>query len=511
MLFNSIEFLVFFLPLVLAGHLILLRLGILTLPWLLAASLFFYGWWEPRYLLLLLGSATFNFVLARCLHSRRGQTGQGLLLAIGVAFNLGLLAFYKYAAFIVDNAASLLDIQLQAPDILLPLAISFFTFQQIAYLADVNKGLEAERSPLRYLLFVSFFPQLIAGPIVHHRQLLPQLNQLDSLFRRKNLAPAVTLIGLGLAKKVLLADSLALFADPGFDLAAGAQDLHGAEALLSLVAYTLQIYFDFSGYCDIALGAALLFGIRLPVNFYSPYQARSMIEIWKRWHITLSQFLRDYLYIPLGGNRKGRWRQYLNLALTMLLGGLWHGASWNFVIWGALHGVFLVINHLWRALLSRLAWQPTGLAWSLFAQFLTVSGFTVAFAYFRAPTIDAANNVLAAIFSLAGDGFSQAYVTTLEGSLSGDLLAGPAQYLGAAQLASLTVAGALAIALLLPNAIQLVNAQAGGFRLPHVEALPPLKAVRWQPSVSWGITLGLLLWAVGISLTSVSPFLYFQF
>lgn len=511
MLFNSIEFLVFFLPVVLAGHLILLRLGVSTLGWLLAASLVFYGWWEPRYLFLLLGSAAANFLLARCLHRVRGNRGQGLILLAGVVFNLGLLAFYKYAAFIIDNLAALLGVSWQAPDILLPLAISFFTFQQIAYLADVNKGLEAERSPLRYLLFVSFFPQLIAGPIVHHRQLLPQLNQLDSLFNRGNLAPAISLIILGLAKKVLLADSLALFADPGFALAASGGSLHGAEATLSLTAYTLQIYFDFSGYCDIALGAALLFGVRLPVNFFSPYQAGSVIEIWKRWHITLSQFLRDYLYIPLGGNRLGRWRQYINLAITMLLGGLWHGASWNFVIWGGLHGIFLVINHLWRALLNNLSWQPRGMVWSLLCQLLTVSAFAAAFAYFRAPTTAAANRVLTTIFTQPGDGFGAAYLDALGNSLSGDVLASIAEPLGVAPLASLTVMFALAIALLMPNALQLVNGQRRGFELPDVPERAPLGRLHWRPTVGWGIALGVILWGVGISLTAVSPFLYFQF
>ena len=259
----------------------------------------------------------------------------------------------------------------------------------------------------------------------------------------------------------------------------------------------------------LALGVALLFGVRLPVNFYSPYQASSVIEIWKRWHITLSQFLRDYLYIPLGGNRRGKARQYLNLAITMVLGGLWHGASWNFAVWGALHGLFLGINHLWRGLCRQRGWQFDGFLGYLIARVLTFTAFAAAFVYFRAATLDGANQLLLSLG--AGGGASEAWLAGVEQAWRNDVLGGIAAGLGSANLAALILATALAVALLLPNALQLVRGDRIGFELPVVPERGPFTGMRWQPGIAWGLGLGLLGWAIALSLTAVSPFLYFQF
>jgi alginate O-acetyltransferase complex protein AlgI len=522
MLFNSIEFLVFFLPLVFVVFRLIARFTSFSpLPWLTASSLFFYGWWEPRYLLLLLGSAGVNYCLSRLLGRVQGTPLARTLLITGVLFNLGLLAFYKYAAFIVSNVAAALSLPLAAPDILLPLAISFFTFQQIAYLADINKGQAPEASPLKYLLFVSFFPQLIAGPIVHHRQLLPQLDQLQHRYHPELLAPAVSLIILGLAKKVLVADTLAVFAEPGFQLVAAGTVINTADGWLSLSAYTLQIYFDFSGYCDIAIGCALLFGIRLPVNFQSPYQSTSIIDYWRRWHITLSNFLRDYVYIPLGGSQKGKTRRYINLFLTMLIGGLWHGAGWTYLLWGSLHGAFLVINHLWRNSNRRWGLIPENRAWAFFAQSLTLLSVTLAFAYFKAPTITAANSMLHSMLFGVGSGISADYLQAVDYTTRSDILQLLTEATGTAFCGVVFVAVALGIALLLPNSLDLVNnhgvepsehgSQDLGFRNPYQPDREPALRLQWAGTARWGIALGVLGWGILLSLTAISPFLYFQF
>src|SRR3954469_23352041 len=347
MLFSSYTFLFQFLPAVAlafaAARLHSPRAGILVL---VAASLVFYGAWKPVYLLLFVASVAVNFTLGLRMDdpARRRATG-----TLGVALNLALLCYFKYTNFIFDSLNNLTGAPLPFVNVVLPLGISFFTFQQIAYLVDVMRGAKVERDILSYALFVSFFPHLIAGPLVHHAEMIPQFKRARSGRSAVLAARGLAMFAAGLFKKVVIADNLAQFVTPVFAHLDAGGGVTTPWAWLSTLAYTLQIYFDFSGYSDMALGLALLFGIRLPVNFRSPYQAASIIEFWRRWHITLSRFLRDYLYIPLGGNRLGEIRRYQNLLVTMLLGGLWHGAAWNFVIWGGLHGVYLCINHLWRA------------------------------------------------------------------------------------------------------------------------------------------------------------------
>lgn len=360
MLFNSWVFLFAFLPLALTGFLFLGRRTPLGAAlWLGLASLFFYGWWSAAAVPLLLGSICVNYgfgaYLSQVAERSRltGTTAPRFGLIVALLANLALLGFFKYANFFIDNANTVLLVlgmqPMAALNVILPIGISFYTFTQIAFLVDCWQGKVEERSFTHYLLFVTFFPHLIAGPVLHHAQMMPQFRALKTYRPDYDLiALGIAIFVFGLGKKLLIADPLGVYVDAFFGGVSAGQPTHLVNAWTGMLAYTLQIYFDFSGYSDMAIGLSLLFGISLPINFNSPYQATSIIEFWRRWHMSLSNFLRDYLYIPLGGNRFGAWRRRLNLLMTMLLGGLWHGASWNFVLWGAAHGVLLIINHLWR-------------------------------------------------------------------------------------------------------------------------------------------------------------------
>lgn len=399
MLFNSIEFLFLFLPATLGLYAVTRRyaghdaaLILLTL-----ASLVFYGWWNVAYVPLLLGSVLVNYVLGRVIAARGSQPW----LALGIVFNLGLIGVYKYAGFFVGNANAVTPLNLPVPELALPLAISFFTFQQISYLVDVANQRAQPGGFVKHTLFVTFLPQLIAGPIVRHDQIADQYADA----KRKdnwsdNIGIGLSILAFGLAKKVLLADNLEPFASGGFDLAARGETLGVWQAWTSALAYSFQIFFDFSGYSDMALGLARMFGFHLPANFNAPYRATSVVEFWHRWHITLSRFLRDYLYIPLGGNRLGEHRRWINLFIVMLLGGLWHGAAWTFVVWGGLHGLGLAWGH-W---LNKV--RPQGLfpkaRW--IATLLTFLFVTLAWVFFRAESFDAAWRVLAGMAGLNGLG-----------------------------------------------------------------------------------------------------------
>ena len=404
MLFNSPEFIFLFLPLTLAGFILLGRVGRhrTILQFLLLASLFFYGWWYPPYLLLLLGSILVNFALGQQISRRvrAGDRSRGPLIA-GVVINLGLLGLFKYAGFLGENL-SYLGLPVSLPRFVLPLGISFYTFQQIAYLVDCREGSVDRSDPVEYGLFVTFFPQLIAGPIVHHATIIPQLRDPSCLgIRPERFAAGVALFSLGLGKKVLLADTFAPFANDVFQ-AAQRVDVTLLEAWLGTLAYALQIYFDFSGYSDMAIGLGWLFGIDIPRNFNSPYKAIDIIDFWRRWHITLSEFLRNYLYIPLGGNRHGRVRRYANLMVTMLLGGLWHGAGWTFVIWGGLHGAYLTINHAWRARPWRPKVEPTSRVRVTLARLLTFGAVCLAWVFFRAADMSSALRMVSGMLGLSG-------------------------------------------------------------------------------------------------------------
>jgi D-alanyl-lipoteichoic acid acyltransferase DltB (MBOAT superfamily) len=393
MLFNSPIFLFAFLPLT-AIICFLIRARIsreASLAFLVLASLFFYGWWNPVYLPLLIGLAVFNFLLARIILVERVKPGGGmknLLVTFGVTVDLAALAYFKYTDFFIRTANEVVGTDWPLQHIVLPLAISFFTFQKIAYLVDAGRGHVEPHSFLEYCFFVMFFPQLIAGPIVHHHEIFTQTKR-DRSFRfdRMNLAIGLTIFFIGLFKKVVLADNLAPLASSVFADAGAGKEIHFLRAWEGMLAYTFQLYFDFSGYSDMAIGASRIFGIKLPLNFHSPYQATGITDFWRRWHMTLSRFLRDYLYIALGGNRRGKTRRYINLFLTMAIGGLWHGAAWTFVLWGAMHGAMLIVNHGWRAIWTK----PIDRWWSRgIARTITFLCVALAWVFFRASDVNAA-------------------------------------------------------------------------------------------------------------------------
>ncbi len=402
MLFTTVVFVGAFLPIVLLGFFVLGRRSQTGAAlWLFAASVFFYGYWMPTFTLLLLGSMAFNFgVGVGMARSPQGGARRAWLL-LGVVVNLGLLSYFKYANFFIDNLNAALGLHWQLAGIVLPIGISFYSFTQIAFLVDAWRGLVHEVRPVHYGLFVTYFPHLIAGPILHHAQMMPQFaNPAVYRFHGANFSAGLAIFGIGLFKKVVLADGMAPYADAVFSAADAGVLPTSVEAWLGAVAYTCQLYFDFSGYSDMAVGLSWLFNIRLPFNFNSPYQARSISDFWRRWHISLSTFLRDYLYVPLGGSRKGAALRYVNLAATMLLGGLWHGASWSFVLWGALHGTYLMLNHGFRAVCAQLGWGSrldASRLFGLLAWALTLLAVVVAWVFFRATTLAGAGRILQAM------------------------------------------------------------------------------------------------------------------
>lgn len=404
MLFNSAEYLLVFLPLTVLVYFFLnRRVGELSgKSWLVLASLFFYGWWSISYLWLIGGSILGNYAVGTALAHWQRPRARQLLLTTAITANLLLLSYYKYADFFIRNINHWVQPPLPLLQLALPLGISFFTFTQIAFLVDVYRGKVREYSLIHYALFVTYFPHLIAGPILHHSEMMPQFAQRSAWKPDwNNIRCGLFILSIGLLKKVVLADSLAAGADSGFN---STTPLLFHQAWLASLSYTLQLYFDFSGYCDMAIGASLLFNIRLPENFNSPYKAHNIQDFWRRWHMTLSRWLRDYLYIPLGGSYVGAWRMYTALLITFLLGGLWHGASWTFVIWGALHGFAAVLHKLW---------QKSGLQLpAILAVVLTFLFVNFAWVFFRADTINQALMVLHGMTGLQGF-LSQADLITL--------------------------------------------------------------------------------------------------
>ncbi|QDF29531.1 MBOAT family O-acyltransferase [Halarcobacter anaerophilus] len=396
MLFNSYEFIFAFLPIVFFVYFYLLnkRLIVGAKGFLVFSSLFFYSWWNIVYLPLILSSMLFNYVIGNSLNNSEEKIKsfpRKSILIFGIVANLSLLGYFKYADFFIENVNLALDSSISLLHLALPLAISFFSFQQIAYLVDSYRKETKEYDFLNYALFVTFFPQLIAGPIVHHKEMMPQFASKWNLVKNyKNIALGLFIFSIGLFKKVVIADTFAVWATNGFDTAL---TLNFFEAWATSLSYTFQLYFDFSGYTDMAIGAALLFNIKLPINFNSPYKALDIQDFWRRWHITLSRFLRDYIYIPLGGNRKGSFRTYSNLMITFLLGGLWHGAGWTFVFWGFLHGIALCTHRVWKYLGFTL---PKVIAW-----IVTFNFVNIAWVFFRAKEWDDAIKVLKGMFGFS--------------------------------------------------------------------------------------------------------------
>lgn len=482
MLFNSLTFLFVFLPVTALVYFRLApRNSVAATSWLLLASFVFYGWWKPVYIVLLAGSIAANYLIGRRLSHDRSRP----LLGLGVGLNLGLLALFKYLDFAIANLNAVLGSRWPPLEIALPLAISFFTFQQIAFLVDAYRG-EAEEPQFRsYALFVAFFPQLIAGPIVHHSETIPQFR---SAARRRFALPEFTsgllLLTIGLFKKVVIADTFAVWANIGF----GTTEALGALQSWSVsLAYTFQLYFDFSGYTDMALGAALIFNIRLPINFNSPYRATSIQDFWRRWHMTLSRWLREYLYFPLGGNRQGRLRSHANLMIVMTLGGLWHGAAWTFVLWGVLHGLALVVHRVWTLAGLRMPALP--------ARSLTFVFVNAAFVIFRAEDLASAGRILTGMTGTNGLGLAELAISWSSVALVSDAAA----LCSPAAVAWTLAFGACAMAMPNSNAICGVGEHEG-----HA---------RFSPGAVSGIAAGTLLGLALLRMSAIdaTEFLYFNF
>ena len=508
MLFNSYVFLFAFLPLSVASfYLLNARSRTLAVLSLVVFSLVYYAWWNVAYVPLLAGSVLANFALGRAIQAAAAQgraRAAQMLMVAGIAANLGLLGWYKYAGFL----AGLAGLEGGFGAVVLPLAISFYTFQQIMYLVDSRRGDVAKEGLLQYSLYVMFFPHLIAGPLVHHREMMPQFSTRQAQgARAEDLAVGLAIFLIGLAKKVLVADEIARYASPTFALAAAGEVPDAYAAWCAALAYTFQLYFDFSGYSDMAVGAARLFGIRLPINFHSPYRAASIIEFWRWWHMTLSRLLRNYLYIPLGGNRRGRARRYVNLMLTMLLGGLWHGAGWTFVVWGGLHGLYLAINHAWRALRARAGWTGESAAARWAGRVLTFLAVMLAWVFFRSDDLPSALRMLSAL--AGGGGWSI-----------------PARLLSPETAASWGVAFSalplrpMALCLLLlaavwfaPNTYEILRNYEPALLPKDLRlAAPASRLLLWRPTAAWALVLALLAAGALLGMLSGrSEFLYYQF
>jgi len=381
-LFNSQIFIFAFLPLSLAGYYLLAGSQRLRQAWVILASLGFYAYWDIRFVPLLVTLTMANWLIAQWF----GRSGQRWIPLLGVVLNLCVLALFKYADFLRGTVFGIAGVDWQPWQLILPLGISFFVFQKISYLMDLRRGDKHIYGFLDFWMFVTFFPQLIAGPLVRHNEIIPQFHRDPrGPDMWENLGRGLALFIIGLGKKIVLADTLAHLADPAFAIITQ-NGLSAVDAWVGSLAFTFQLYFDFSGYSDMAIGLALMFGLTLPINFNSPYQAVSVRDLWRRWHITLSRFLRDYLYIPLGGSRLGETRQVVNVVLTMLLGGLWHGANWNCVAWGGLQGIGLAVNHLWDKTGIRV---PRLLAWAM-----TFLFFYLTLIVFHSPGFHAAGRFL---------------------------------------------------------------------------------------------------------------------
>lgn len=501
MLFSSIEFILLYLPLVVVGFFLISKYSIEKgITFLVIVSLIFYGYWNPAYIFLLVFSVLFNYFLGIKLSRDRYL----LLLIFGVTANLSLLVYFKYLNFFVANVNELWNLSLTIDTIVLPLAISFFTFQQIAYLVDSYKGETKEYNFAHYCLFVTFFPQLIAGPIVHHKQLMSQFGTYSGV-NSKDIYLGLSLFSIGLFKKVVVADSVAPYANVVFSNADSGLELTSIAAWLGALCYTVQLYFDFSGYADMAVGAAKMFGIQLPINFNSPYKSINIVDFWRRWHITLSTFLRDYLYVPLGGNRKGENRKYFNLLVTMLLGGMWHGAGWNFLIWGALHGFYLCFNHFWIFLSGKLQlslhFQFSNLK-ILFSHIFTMLAVIVAWVFFRAETLDGAILILNRMSDLQSLGTELFLIVCSDFTLSD---VSKANNVGTmiSTLAMFILVGALLVAFFSPNSNDIISRL--DEKLESAVECPNLNAI--------SIFLGAIFALTLLTMNSIeaTEFLYFQF
>jgi len=507
LLFNSYTFVFLFLPATLVGFFVLAHQGYKStaLAWLVIASLVFYGWWTPTYILLLAGSIVFNYGLGLVL----GRGPNKLLLTLGIAANLICLGYYKYAAFIVGNVSDLVGTNLVFEAVILPLAISFFTFQQVAYLVDAHRGLTREYSFLRYALFVTFFPQLIIGPIVHHSETIPQF-QKDSTFRfrKENIEVGLPIFIIGLFKKVIFADTIARYIDPSFALAAQGGTIGFADAWVATIGFCFQLYFDFSSYSDMAIGLGRMFGIRLPLNFASPLRQSSIIRVWRQWHMTLYRFFRDYVFIPLGGRERGPSRLAVNVMIVMVLSGIWHGSGWKFVCLGLMNGFWLLVELEWRRhlgpRLTRLRQNP---AWIELSRVLAFLAFASSLPFFRAADFPSSIRMFEGMLGLNGMFADRVpYVELLDSQIR--------------QFAGLPVTTGLEIALIFGVVFAMLRfAPSTQHFMRHYEpaldfdgaATGDAGRLAWRPSRTWGIIFGILGGALLLALGNGQEFIYFQF
>jgi alginate O-acetyltransferase complex protein AlgI len=508
MLFNSLQFIFLFFPIVVLGFYLIgqySREG--AVLWLCSASLYFFCQWNVHYLWLLLLSITVNYGFGYGIaHLSKAKARAVLVTALG--FNLLLLGYYKYAGFFAETMHQAFGATWSLGQIIMPLGISFFTFTQIAFLVDSYRGKVKEHNFYHYILFVTYFPHLIAGPILHHTQMMPQFRLKDTYrINWENNAKGLMMFIIGFAKKILLADYFATIATPIFELAnSGITPLMG-ESWMGVFAYSLQLYFDFSGYCDMAIGISLFLNIRLPFNFNSPYKSFDIIEFWRRWHMTLSAFLRDYLYIPLGGNRHGDARRYLNVLITMLIGGLWHGAGWTFVIWGGLHGGYLAVNHAFRDIrhgrvtkntnqdttIQRTNFKST-VRWiePLLSSGITFLAVSIAWVFFRSPDLSTAFCMLGGMIGKNSPTCHQHAHLEIYWPIYTGLLA----------------------VWLLPNSQQWVGLEEVDSKKAAAQKESPNLSLRWNPSCWWNWLIpGVILAVCILALTNGKPseFLYFQF
>ncbi|PIR53268.1 membrane-bound O-acyltransferase family protein [Candidatus Peregrinibacteria bacterium CG10_big_fil_rev_8_21_14_0_10_49_10] len=513
MIFSSYAFLFVFLPITFCGFALLtyFKNEYVLVAWLVGASLLFYGYWNPPYLLLLLLSTGCNYAFGKAIHRATQKRKMWMVIAVGL--NLALLGYFKYANFFVANLNAVLHADVHLQHIFLPLGISFFTFQQIAYIVDVYQRKAEQTSLMHYCLFVSFFPQLIAGPIVHHKEMLPQFTRQNICsIQSKNIAIGLTILLMGFCKKTVIADSLAPFANSVFLAAKSGTALTFYQAWGGALTYTMQLYFDFSGYIDMAIGMALLFGIHLPLNFNSPYKALNIPDFWRRWHMTLSRFIRDYLYIPLGGNRGNLLKRSSTLIITMTLSGLWHGAGWTFIFWGLLHGFYMVVHHCWHALRREVVEYHSGIhmAVSVFSRwFLTFLAITIGWVFFRSENFASAWSLLSTMFStetLSPLPYIHEFGLWWAKDIAGIRV--PEWIYGMFWLGMSS-----AIAFTAPNTQQIMQNVLGPFYEKEHLKTWSLFSVKWRPTL-WFALLGAVITVMSIvflTLYQEREFLYFQF
>jgi alginate O-acetyltransferase complex protein AlgI len=545
MLFNSYQFLFAFLPMTLAGF---FALGTVSrawaLRWIIFISLLFYAWWRPLNVLLIAPSILINFALARTLQrlsedEKRRRTSR-LVLLLGIAFNIAFLGYFKYIDFGRSTINDIFSTNLVLTHVILPLGISFITFQKIAFLVDVHAKRVKAFTFQDYALFVLFFPQLIAGPIVHYREMMPQFHSASSRFNKENFAVGLTLLSFGLFKKVVLADHIATVVTPIYNEAASGNEVSLLLAWAAAVGFTLQIYFDFSGYSDMALGLARFFGIRLPQNFYSPLKASSIIDFWLRWHITLTRFLTAYIYNPLtlwltrrrvakgrpglaGSNTTIGAFIYLlvfPILLTMFVSGLWHGAAYGFVVWGLLNGVYLTTNHAWRLIRPQL-WSDRQRYERLMlplGRLLTFTSVAVAMVFFRSPTLTSAFDLIKGLIGHNGVALPQDVFDHL-GPLAGWLHRGGVVSVGPELWSGQEFARmviwifvSLLIALTCPNTLQILARYEPALGVkPLAAKFADRRLVEWDPCIGWAIGMSIIT-AMGIFFVGgQSEFLYWQF